>query len=58
MATTPRRQCPLHSECERYLPARACEYRSGHITYAEAEAQAEQDQDRGYAGDGVFAATH
>ncbi len=32
--------CPLHSECELYLRAEACDYRSGRMTYAEAEAEA------------------
>lgn len=33
--------CPQHADCERYLPATACEYRSGAITYAEAENRAD-----------------
>lgn len=56
--TTARQACPLHFECERYLPASACEYRSGEVTHAEAEAEAEDRQTLGYAGDGVFAANH
>lgn len=35
------RPCPLHSECELYLAASACPYRSGEISYEQAEAQAE-----------------
>ena len=33
--------CPLHFECERYQPAEHCEYRSGELTYAQAEEEAD-----------------
>jgi len=32
--------CPMHSDCELYLSVEACEYRSGLITYEEAEDRA------------------
>jgi hypothetical protein len=45
----PVRPCPMHSECELYLPAAACPYRSGELTYDEADdaAYAEQRGQRG-----------
>jgi len=32
-----RDDCPLHHECDRYLPAGECDYRSGRISFARAE---------------------
>jgi hypothetical protein len=31
------RLCPMHSDCEKYLPQSACPYRSGQMTYEQAE---------------------
>lgn len=50
-------QCPLHDECERYLPEEACEYRSGRMTYAEAEAEAYRLSGQS-ACDGTYADNH
>lgn len=50
-------QCPLHFECERYLSAEACEYRSGLMTYEEAEAEAYRLSGQS-ACDGVYADNH
>ena len=33
--------CPLHSECELYLPIAACEFRNGELDYADAEGGAD-----------------
>lgn len=53
-ATLKEEPCPLHSECERYLPASECPYRSGKMTFAEAE-NAASDQS-GLGGPDGFAA--
>lgn len=56
--TPGRGPCPLHSDCEAYLDAEACEYRSGRMTEAEAEDRAGAFEDRSYGGDGTFADNH
>ena len=47
----PGRECPLHGDCERYLPAAACAWRSGELTWAEAVAEGEARQDAATMGD-------
>ncbi len=49
--------CPLHFECERYLRAEVCDYRSGRMTYEEAETEAYNQSGRS-ACDGVYADNH
>lgn len=51
--------CPRHASCEDYLPREECDYRSGRISYEEAEREAEEAFERWTArasGDGHRAA--
>ncbi len=41
--------CPLHDDCERYLTADECDYRSGRLTYTEAEDAADRQAGRSVA---------